>query len=268
MHVTPGALRVVRRGPMAIRFAMLESMAFVLAELPESGSEGTTIEQPCVRPHWAFVIDGDVTFETEGRRQTIEPGSAFHVPAGGPPHLFRTSGPATIAGFEPVEAAADASDSALAAQGFEILAPEGDGEPSVIPATMEPLVEPRAIEAQAWAMSSLVLIQCRFGPGSGYTTDWCDQPHWGMVTAGKLAIEWEDDIEILGAGDVYHCPAGPPGHRLEAADPASIVDLTPLSAFSARIRTATWRRRLPGAAGPTPDAPIAVADLGRPPRPD
>jgi quercetin dioxygenase-like cupin family protein len=262
MHVTPGALRVVRRGPVAIRFAMLESMAFVLAELPTSGSAGTSIEQPCIKPHWAFVIAGDVTFETEGRRQTIKPGSAFHVPAGGPPHLFRTSGPATIAGFEPIEDPVDASDSALTALGYEIMAPEAAGDASVIPATIEPLVEPRAIDARAWAMSTLVLTQGRFGPGSGYTTNWCDQPHWGMVTAGKLAIEWEDDVEILDAGDVYHCPAGPPGHRLEAADPASIVDLTPLSAFSPGTRMATWRRRLPDAAGPTPDAPIAVAGLG------
>jgi quercetin dioxygenase-like cupin family protein len=247
---------------VAIQFALLESMAFVLAELPESGSAGTTIEQPCVKPHWAFVIAGDVTFETEGRRQTIEQGSAFHVPAGGPPHLFRTRGPATIAGFEPVETPVDASDSTLAARGFETVAPEAVGDASVIPATIEPLVEPRAIDARAWAMSALVLTQGRFGPGSGYTTDWCDQPHWGMVTSGKLAIEWEDDVEILGAGDVYHCPAGPPGHRLLAADPASVVDLTPLSAFSGRMRMATWRRRLPGAADPTPDALLAVAGVG------
>jgi quercetin dioxygenase-like cupin family protein len=262
MHVTPGALRVVRRGPVAIRFALLDSMAFVVAELPESGSAGTTIEEPCVKPHWAFVIAGDVTFETEGRRQTIEPGSAFHVPAGGAPHLFRTSGSATIAGFEPITESVDASDSALAALGYEVLTSEAAGDASIIPAVLEPTVEPRAIDARAWAMSSLVLTQARFGPGSGYTTDWCDQPHWGMVMAGKLAVEWEDDVEILGAGDVYHCPAGPPGHRLEAADPASVVDLTPMSAFSAPMRMATWRRRLPRAAGPTPDGPIAVAGLG------
>lgn len=262
MHVTPGALRVVRRGPVAIRFAMLESMAFVLAELPKSGSAGTTIEQPCTKPHWAFVISGTVAFEAEGRRQSIEAGSAFHVRAGGPPHRFRTSGPATIAGFEPVEDPVDTSDSGLAAQGFEIVAPDAVGDASIIPATFEPLDEPRAIDARAWAMSSLVLTQARFGPGSGYTTNWCDQPHWGLVTSGKLAIEWEDDVEILGAGDVYHCPAGPPGHRLEAADPASVVDLTPLSEFSPGMRMATWRRRLPGAADPAPDAPIAVAGLG------
>lgn len=262
MHVTPGALRVVRRGPVAIRFAMLDSMAYVLAEVPESGSAGTTMEEPCVKPHWAFVIAGDLTFETEGRRQTIAPGSAFHVPAGGRPHRFRTTGPATVAGFEPVDAHVDASDSALAAQGFEIVGPEAAPEAAIIPATIEPLAEPRAIDAQAWAMSSLVLTQSRFGPGSGYTAAWCDQPHWGLVTTGKLAIEWEDDVELLSAGDVYHCPAGPPGHRLEATDPASILDLTPVSAFSPGTRMATWRRHLPETAGATPDAPIAVAGLG------
>jgi hypothetical protein len=77
-----------------------------------------------------------------------------------------------------------------------------------------------------------------------------------------LAIEWEDDIEIVAAGDVYHCPAGPPGHRLEAADPASIIDLTPIAAFVGETRLAPWRRSPADAVRPREDRSIAVAELG------
>jgi hypothetical protein len=112
-------------------------------------------------------------------------------------------------------------------------------------------------------MSSYVLTQSRFGPGSGYLDDWCDAPHWGLVTAGRLAIEWEDDIEIVAAGDVYHCSAGPPGHRLEAADPASLIDLTPIAALGAGARLAPWRQASADALQATGDGlSIAVAGLG------
>jgi quercetin dioxygenase-like cupin family protein len=99
------------------------------------------------------------------------------------------------------------------------------------------------------------------GERSGYTSGWCDMPHWGMVTAGRLAIEWEDDVEILSPGDVFHCPAGPPGHRLQAADPATLVDLTPVRAFDTTARTADWRQA-PRPATKRPTGGIAVAALG------
>lgn len=263
MHVTPSELRMLRQDRIVIRFALLESMAFVLAEIPSTGSAGTSIEQSCRRPHWGFVIAGEATFETGGRRQVITRGSAFHVRAGGAPHSFHAAGAAKIAEFAPIDPVADTSDAALAAQGFELLGPDGPGDATVIPVAVAPMLGEREIDVRTWSMSSLVLTQARFGPGSGYTTNWCDAPHWGMVTAGRLAIEWEDDVEILSAGDVYHCPAGPPGHRLEAADPASIIDLTPLDAHEATKRIATWRQR-PGETGLVSVAsePIAVAGLG------
>ena len=62
-------------------------------------------------------------------------------------------------------------------------------------------------------------------------------------------------------GDIFHCPAGPPGHRIEAADPATFIDLTPISAFAADLRLTDWRRALtvePVASG----RGIAVAALG------
>jgi len=262
MHVTPSDLRMVRQDRIVIRFAILDTMAFVLAEIPEAGSLGTSIELPCVRPHWGFVTAGEVEFESGTRGESLKAGSAFHVPAGGPPHRFSARGPARIAGFEPIDPGVDATDSALAEHGFEMLTPESLGAATIIPATVEPLPEPKQIDVRAWPMSSLVMAQARFGPGSGYTTDWCDAPHWGLVTSGRIAIEWEDDIEILAAGDVYHCPAGPPGHRLEAADPASVIDLTPFEVARGK-RVAPWRvwPTGSGTAGSGADS-IAVAGLG------
>lgn len=262
MHVTPSELRMVRQDRIVVRFALLDTMAFVLVEIPANGSGGTTIEEPCVKPHWGFISAGEVEFETGDRRETLKAGSAFHVPADGPSHRFLATGAARIAGFEPIAADLDATDAALAAQGFEVLTPKRVGAPTVIPAAVRALPEPKQIDVRAWPMSSLVMAQARFGPGSGYTTDWCDAPHWGLVTSGRIAIEWENDIEILAAGDVYHCPAGPPGHRLEAADPASVVDLTPLAAARGG-RVAPWRLWPAGSSSKGPDAePIAVASLG------
>jgi quercetin dioxygenase-like cupin family protein len=262
MHVTPSELRMVRQDRIVARFALLDTMAFVLAETHSAGSRGSSMEQPCVKPHWGFVIAGEVEFESDSRRETIAAGSAFHVPAGGPPHRFFAHDAVRIAGFEPIDPAIDTTDSALEAQGFAVLNPEQLSAATVIPPTIRPLPEPKQIDVRAWPMSSLVMTQARFGPGSGYTTDWCDAPHWGLVTSGRIAIEWEDDIEILAAGDVYHCPAGPPGHRLEAADPASVVDLTPQE-VARGTRVAPWRVWPTGSRSPGSEAdPIAVAGLG------
>jgi quercetin dioxygenase-like cupin family protein len=248
---------MVRQDRMVVRFALLETMAFVLVEIPASGSRGTAIEEPCVKPHWGFVSAGEIEFESADRRETLQAGSAFHVPAGGPSHRFRAKGEARISGFEPIAPDIDTTDAALSAQGFEVLSPERLSAATIIPATVRALPQPKQIDVHAWPMSSMVMSQARFGPGSGYTTDWCDAPHWGLVTSGQIAIEWENDIEILAAGDVYYCPAGPPGHRLEAADPASVVDLTPLAAARG-ARVAPWRLWPAGSNA----EPIAVAGLG------
>ena len=110
-------------------------------------------------------------------------------------------------------------------------------------------------------MSQLQLTRVRMGERSGYTSSWCDVPHWGVVTSGRLAIEWEDDVELLSTGDVFHCPAGPPGHRIEAADPATFIDLTPVEALASGARIAEWRRD-PDAAPSPRSGKIAVASLG------
>lgn len=261
MRVTPSELRVLRQGGILVRLARLDSMAFSIAEVPAAGSNGTSIGQPCRKPHWGFVIDGEVSLATRDRQRTIPPGSAFHVPAGGPPHWFLAPGAARIAGFEPIDMVGRPPDAGVDGQSFEVPGEEPSGALLVPPVAERPL-EVGQIEARAWTMSSLVLIQARFGPGSGYTANWCDAPHWGMVTAGQLAIEREDDIEILSAGDIYHCPAGPPGHRLEAADPASVIDLTPTTALTDGTRVAQWRPRPSDPVQPSGFAPIALVPLG------
>lgn len=261
MHVTPSELRVLRQDGTLVRFALLGSVAYVVAEFPSSGSTGTVIERPCVKPHWGFVLEGAVTLEEDDAKHTIPAGWAFHVPPGGAPHRFRIDGAAQIAGFEPIGEVVDASDAALAARGFELLPSDTDGTASVVPAAIDTHLEPGQIDARTWPMSSFVLTQARFGPGSGYLSDWCDAPHWGLVTDGRLAIEWEGDIEVVATGDVYHCPGGPPGHRLEAADPAGIIDLTPVEALRAGTRLAPWRRETAADGSFTAPGSIAVASL-------
>ena len=109
-------------------------------------------------------------------------------------------------------------------------------------------------------MSAYVMTRVRMGERSGYTAGWCDAPHWGLVTEGRMAIEWEDDVEILAKGDIFHCPAGPPGHRLEAADPATLIDLTPIAASRP---SGGWRSGVAGRISPAAASRgIAVAALG------
>lgn len=261
MHVTPSDLRTLRQDGMLVRFALLESMAFVVAELPRSGSTGTALEINCTRPHWGFVLAGDVEVDVDGRRQPVPPGSAFHLPGGGEPHRFFASGEARIAGFEPVDPQSEPTDESLRARGFEVVGTQPSAAATIVPAAARPLAEPNRVKARTWSMSRFVLTQAQFGPGSGYTAEWCDAPHWGMVTAGRIAIEWEHDLEIVAAGDIYHCAGGPPGHRLEAADPATIIDLTPIEGLEGRLEG--WRRSAVNAAEqPALDEPIAIAGLG------
>jgi hypothetical protein len=181
------------------------------------------------------------------------------VPAGGPEHRFETAGAALIAGFQPVEPELDLSDDRLVAQGYQLV-PNPKGT-TIVPAISPHRVALGEIHTETWRMPPYLMTRVRMGERSGYTSGWCDAPHWGLVISGRLAIEWEDDVEILSKGDIFHCPAGPPGHRAEAADPATFIDLTPLSSFEDGGRIATWRREAAPGARP-PSRGIAVAALG------
>jgi quercetin dioxygenase-like cupin family protein len=260
MHVAPVDLRALRQGGIVLRFAMLGDMAYVFAELPTTGSSGTSLEQPCTQPHWGFVIEGELTFVRGDQREVITAGRAFHVPAGGPEHRFEASGPALVAGFQPVESQAEVSDERLAERGFKAVPADAIAPTTVVPAIPTRSVPVGQIRTETWPMSSFLMTRVRMGERSGYKSGWCDAPHWGLMTTGRLAIEWEDDVEILSSGDIFYCPAGPPGHRLEAADPATFLDLTPIAALGGS-RIADWRR---GAQVEErrPSRGIAVAALG------
>lgn len=244
MHVAPADFRSVRTGSLVLRFAMLGDTAYVLVEVPPAGSAGSILEEPCTRPHWAFVVGGTIRIEAGGGSRSIEAGNAFYVPPGLEHRIF-ADGPARLAGFEPVDPDRDVSDDRLRAEGYEVLPRPPAVEPGlVIPAPgVEAAGEPDAgeIVASAVGMGERILTRARFGPRSGYTSVFCDLPHWGLVTAGSLAIEWEDDVEVVTAGDVFHCRGGPPGHRFLAADPAALIDFTPAAAVRSGVRVQGWR---------------------------
>ena len=264
MHVAPSDLRALRQGGLVIRFALLGPMAFVLAEVPETGSSGTSFEQPSRQPHWALVIKGGVTYQGAAGSLRIPPGHALYVPGGGPEHRFAASGGARIAGFQPIDPSVEVSDPSLAGQGFEILAPgTGDGAaPIVVPTTTRTAPPTGEIDARSWSMPPYAMTAAQFGPASGYTGGWCDAPHWGLVTSGQLVIEYEHDVEIVTAGDVYYCPAGTAAHRFQAADHATVVDLTPLDALTGDGRIAVWRRASLDLVGKRETGPISIVALG------
>ena len=214
-------------------------MAYVVATTGAAGSAGTSLERPCTEAHWGFVIDGELTFVRGARREVIPSGSAFHVPPGGPSHRFETAGRTVVAGFEPVDAAVDVSDTRLSADGFTLIARPSTSV--VVPAVPPVDLPSGAIVNEPWQMSSYVMSRVRMADRSGYRSGWCDAPHWGVVISGSMTIAWERDVEVVSTGDVFHCPAGPPGHRIEAADPATFIDITPVFALERGGRLADWR---------------------------
>ena len=263
MHVALPDLRALRHGGLVIRYAALGSIAFVLVEVPETGSTGTSMEEPSIQAHWALVIDGAVTYETDGRSLRIPPGHALYVPGGEPEHRLRASGGSRVAGFLPIDPSVEISDALLAQQGFEILGPAASGaQPIVVPTSAGGPAQAGVIDARTWSMPPYAMTTAQFGPASGYTADWCDAPHWGLVTGGQLVIEYEHDVEIVAAGDVYHCPPGAPAHRLQAADPASIVDLTPIDSITGDRRIAEWRRLALAQAAEADRTEVSVVALG------
>jgi mannose-6-phosphate isomerase-like protein (cupin superfamily) len=250
MHVAPADFRSVRAGRLTVAFALLGDNAYVLAEVPPTGSAGTSMERTCARPHWGFVVDGSIEVETGNQRQAVTAGTAFHIPAGLEHRMFAT-GAVRLGAFEPVDPSRDITDEGLRADGYEVipgLARASAGNALLIPpagaeAARPP--EPGEIAASGVLMGDRILTRARFGAGSGYTSGYCDLPHWGLVTAGSLAIEWEDDVEVVTAGDVFYTAGGPPGHRFLAADPAAMIDFTPSAAVGAGTRVQRWRPVVP-----------------------
>ena len=242
MHVAPAGFRAIRNGGVTLRFAILRDIAYVVAELPPGGSAGTILEDLCERAHWAFVTRGSVAVVGASSRWEIGPDTAFHVPAAFP-HRFHAADSAVLVGFERLAAGVDVSDEGLVAQGFEIVRGAATAARAVLPSPAPSVrAEPGDVVTEATRMGDLLLCQTSFGPRSGYTSPFCDLEHWGLVTAGSLAIEWETDVEVVSAGDVFYCPPGPPGHRFHAAESAASIDFTPLAAFQRPGRVVGWRR--------------------------
>lgn len=247
MHVAPADFRSVRRDRVSLRLAVLGETAFVIADLPATGTAGTFLEEPCTRPHWAVIVSGRLDVELGGRGEPIEAGVAVHVPPG-LEHRLSARGSATIGAFEPLGPGRRVDDEALQAAGFEVVRPSPMVRTALLPpqpAAQAPAPEPGRIVASAVPMGERIFTRARFGSRSGYTTPYCDLEHWGLVTAGSLALEWEDDVEVVAAGDVFHCPPGPPGHRFLAADEAAIIDFTPSGTVAASTRMSPWRPLLP-----------------------
>ncbi len=254
MHVTPSELRVTRHADLLLRFALLGPAALVLVEVPPTGTAGTSLEAPCLDPHWGIVLDGRFELECEDTVTALPAGSAYHVPPDGPEHRFRSEGRGLLCGFVPFDAVradflpldAAPADGKAIARGVMERTP-----PIVLGAGVSPVpIGKGAIEAEAGEMGDWVFNCANMGRTSGFGSDWCDAAHWGLVLRGSIAITWEHDVEVLSAGDVYYCPPGPPGHHFETADGATILDFTPNSSFASGGRIAEWRTRRVGVQEP------------------
>lgn len=257
MHVAFPELTRTQRGPLLMRSATLDDAAFVFVETPDTGTPGTSLEEFCDQPHWAVVLRGPLTLELGRERIELLPGSAFHVPAGRPAHRIFADRRILIAGFVPLRREPDGETAGhhttsdrpgvdlglLTANG---LATEDQGRVSVVaPATRsrEPLADGE-IAADSVLMGRWIFTAARFQRNTGYTRSWCDLPHYGLVLDGAIALEGEDEVEVAERGDVYACAAGPPGHRIEVTDTASIVDFTPLDTTLEARRVSDWRPRI------------------------
>jgi quercetin dioxygenase-like cupin family protein len=236
VHVAPADLRAVRDGDAMVRFAVLGPVAVVDAEIPSRARVGSA-DEPCRRSHLGMVVEGRFALERQGARRKVDAGEAFHI-AGGAEHRHVLDDAVRILAFEPVHDI-DTSDSALRRLG---LIPAPATRASALRLATKPVPPRGRVEADVVLLGERLLTVSRFGPRSGYATDYCDVPHWGTVVSGSVTIEWEDDVEVLSAGDVFRCPPGPPGHRILAAEPATLIDLTPLSGVTAAARHIDWRR--------------------------
>jgi quercetin dioxygenase-like cupin family protein len=217
------------------------------------------------------VLRGSLELDRGDHHDVLPAGSAFYVPPGEPEHRFAGAGPSLTVVFAPLPPDSPrtprAIDEAILRVGFEALgnAPRAlSGLPRDevrVVGTPPPLpVRHSRIEAEAVLMGPWVYCLAHMGQASGYANSWCDVPHWGIVMSGGIAIEWEDDVEVLGPGDLFYCQAGPPGHRIEAPDGATIIDFTPVESLRARgLRVSEWRPRLEQLAGPE------SGDEGEPP---
>jgi quercetin dioxygenase-like cupin family protein len=238
-------LKGVSQGGMLVRYALLGPAAFVFVEFPASGTAGTSVEDWCELEHWGLMLDGAIRLDGDEPRE-FHPGTAFYIPPDGKPHRFLATDRVTIAGFTPLREPVDTSPEALRARGLrvETKMPAPTAPPPLmrVANAQSRLTTRGQIELETAVMGEWLFTQTTFGPLSGYTSGWCDLTHWGLVLSGDLILNHEDTLEVLTAGDVFYCPAGPPGHQFEVADQATIIDYTPIDELKRVVRQEAWRR--------------------------
>lgn len=243
LHVTPRELARRQHRGLGIRSARVGPVACILTDLPARGTAGTSLEELCVAPHWGVVLGGAIEFHQGGEVHPVATHDAFFMPAGGEAHSVRAHGPAVFAGFVPPRVSALGEPPTD--QGAERRREPRPARPIIYRPGQGGLARTDGrVQADVALMGPWVYARATYGRASGFVDAWCDQPHWGLVLEGSLAIEWEDDIELLNPGDLYWCRPGQPGHRFEAADGATTVDFTPRSACRSGVRSAAWRPSL------------------------
>lgn len=248
VHVTSPDLRLARQGDLILRFAILDRVAYVLAELPDGGATGTTLEAWCEEPHWGVVLRGELEVERAGRRTRLTAGRAFHIGPGAPPHRFAGGARAIVAGFAPLSDGFGSVDAELRARGYDTVGGLELAGVATWPPTLDgsrPHPGVGRVLTESAVMGPWMLSRATHGRTAGIASQWCDAPHWGMVLDGAMTIDYEDDVEVLAAGDVYYCPPGPPGHHFDVADHAVTIDFTPLEALGSAVRLSEWRARGP-----------------------
>lgn len=261
MRISLTGLQAVRRAGMLTRYAVMGPVVLVLADLPADGTDGTGLEERCVTDHHGLVSRGTLTVRFEdGRSEAFETGTAFYVPPGPVGHRFESSPDCVVVGFAPVTPELDTRPETLRSRGFTVIAqaPPPVALPSNVrlPQAVDSFRRRGSIEVDGGLMGNWIFMRSIFGPRSGYTGGWCDLPHWGLVLEGEIAIAYEEDVELISAGDAFY--AGP-GHRFQAPEGATVIDYTPIEA-SIGARAAAWRRTALTAtlapeqsAGPAPD---------------
>ena len=233
MRVSPRELRAVRAGGLLTRYALLGEAAFLIVEVPTTGSAGTSMEDPCRREHWGLVLKGELLLH--GRRErAFGAGTAFYI-APGRTHRLTATPSAVIAGFAPVAQPVDDSPEGLRSRGIEVVrnfaAPALPSAEVRVAGTRARSAVTGHVQTVSALMGRWLFTRSTFGPIGGFGDGWCDLPHWGQVLDGTLVLRWESgEIELLDAGDVFSCPRDAGGHRIEVADTATIIDYTPVAA--------------------------------------
>lgn len=228
-----------------MRYHLFGPVTFVLADLPATDAPGTGLDQPCLTPHHGIVLAGRFSVHPEGGREdAFAAGTAFYVPPGPPAHTFSWEAHTVVAGYAPTpEEPVDLSPAVLAARGFEIV--DRPRMPVALPRSValagavDPFRRQGAVDVEGSEMGPWLFMRARFGPRSGYTSGWCDLPHWGVVLDGEVALQYEGGMELAARGDAYYAP---PGHRVVSPDGATIADYTPLAAIDGVTRISRWRR--------------------------